>query len=168
MHVQFRRTFNPVAPGVPAFPQGNPFWQIYVQGFIGRFGFYEYEFPILVEVAVAAVLFAVAALGAWFVWRAVLRPRRAWGELSTYVLMVLGNFMLVTYLAYFYRHATGGLDFEQARYLFPLIPLYGLAVAAACRALGPRRGRILGGVLVVLAGAHAVGAVLLTLGRFYG
>jgi len=171
MHVQFRRFFNPVAPGVPpfpAFPQGNPFWEIYVQGIIGRFGFYQYEFPFLAEVVAGLVLAVLAALGAWFVWRTVLRPRRAWGELSTYVLMVLGNFMLVTYVGYFYRHATGGVDFEQARYLFPLIPLYGLAVAAACRALGRHRGRILGGVLIVLAAGHAIGAVLLTLGRFYG
>jgi len=169
MGVQFRHDFPAPAPGLapfPAFPQ-YALWQVWLEGFIGRFGFSEYSFPTWFNVIAATVLAALGICALHFAWRAS-RLRRGRAELITFTLMLLGNFTLVALIAYQYRHATGGINFEQTRYLFPCIVLYGLIVAAACRALGPRWGRVLGAVVVVLAAGHAVGALLLTMGRYYG
>jgi hypothetical protein len=65
-----------------------------------------------------------------------------------------------------YRKDTGFI-FEQARYLLPLLPLYGAAIALAALGAGRRVARPLGAALVVLALAHGLFAQLLVIGRFY-
>jgi hypothetical protein len=57
-----------------------------------------------------------------------------------------------------------GLQFEQGRYLFPLLGLYGALVTLAVR----RLGRPAGAVFVSLALLHALSAHLMTVGRYYG
>ena len=57
--------------------------------------------------------------------------------------------------------------FEQARYLFPLMALYGGLVAVAVAGLGRRLGVAAGATLVVFAFAHDVAALMLNVGRFY-
>jgi hypothetical protein len=66
-----------------------------------------------------------------------------------------------------YRHDTG-FPFEQARYLLPLLGLYGLLVALAARGAGRRWGPAVGAALVMLAMAHGLFAGLLTISRYYG
>jgi hypothetical protein len=61
-----------------------------------------------------------------------------------------------------------GYPFEQARYLFPLLPLYALFIALAARGGGRRWGPAIGAALVVLAMAHGLFAETLTISRYYG
>jgi len=61
-----------------------------------------------------------------------------------------------------------GSIFEQARYLFPLLSLYGLMVALAPRALPRRWAPALAAALVILAMAHGFFAETLTISRYYG
>jgi hypothetical protein len=70
------------------------------------------------------------------------------------------------YVGYHYYLDTG-FTFEQARYLFPLLALYGGLIAVAVSGLGRRLGAAAGATLVVFAFAHDIAALMLTVGRFY-
>jgi hypothetical protein len=143
-----------------------PLWNAYFQGFVGRFGYFQYGFTgTSIWVAFAVALGLLGLAGRFLVRsRAALRARL--GELSTYLAMIGGLLVLLGIAGYQFRERTG-LSFEQSRYLLLLLPLYGLLVALAARGAGRRFGPALGAVLVVLACLHEVAAVLLTLGRYY-
>jgi 4-amino-4-deoxy-L-arabinose transferase-like glycosyltransferase len=161
-------TFLPRLPGMPQefhhYPT-YPLWQDYFQGLVGRFGYAEYGFSqrvnwLALAIAVAILALAVAALARA---RPALARRRA--ELGTYALLVLTIVLGVAFAGYRFRTDTG-VNFEQTRYLFPLLPLYGALFALAVR--GARRyGRIVGVLLVVLVVAQNGFSLLLTLQRYY-
>ena len=62
----------------------------------------------------------------------------------------------------------GATGYEQPRYLFPLLALYGALIALAARGAGKRYGPAVGVLLVCIAIAHTAAAMLLTLTRYYG
>jgi hypothetical protein len=74
--------------------------------------------------------------------------------------------VVVAVAGYRFR-ASDHLNFEQTRYLFPLLPLYGALFALAARAGGRRYGPALGALFVVMFVGHNVFALLLTLQRYY-
>jgi hypothetical protein len=88
------------------------------------------------------------------------------GELVAYVAVALGLLAFYGYVGYHYLLGTGAV-FEQARYLFPLLALYGGLIAVAVSGLGRRWGAAVGATLVVLALGHDVAAVMLNVQRFY-
>jgi hypothetical protein len=140
--------------------------RIYFRGFVGRFGWAEYEFgQVWYQVALGVfVLLAVLAGRELWLRRAALRAR--WPELLTYAAMVCGLLLLVEIAAY--RFLLGyNQHFEQTRYLFPLLALYGAVVAIAARGAGRRFGPALGAFLIVLAMGHLLFSQLLTIARFY-
>lgn len=144
-----------------------PPWEVYFKGFIGRFGWFQYGFPdvwYLVALGVFAPILGLAGL-ALARARRLLKARGA--ELATYALMAAGLTVALELVAYRY-HATVNLTafFEQARYLFPLLPLYGALIAAAIKGAG-RWGPAVGGFVVVLAMGHSLFSQLLTIARFY-
>ncbi len=61
----------------------------------------------------------------------------------------------------------GSAQFEQARYLLPLIGLYGAIAALAVRFGGRRWGPVIGAVLVLLAIGHDISAQVITIARYY-
>ncbi len=81
--------------------------------------------------------------------------------------MTLGLLILVNGNGFAVR-ADGGVGFEQARYLFPLLALYAAIVALAARGAGRRYGPPVGVLLVTLAIAHTALAMVVTLTRYYG
>lgn len=144
-----------------------PPWEVYFKGFIGRFGWFQYGFPdvwYLVALGVFAPILGLAGL-ALARARRLLKARGA--ELATYALMAAGLTVALELVAYRY-HATVNSTafFEQARYLFPLLPLYGALIAAAIKGAG-RWGPAVGGFVVVLAMGHSLFSQLLTIARFY-
>jgi 4-amino-4-deoxy-L-arabinose transferase-like glycosyltransferase len=141
-------------------------YDIYFQGFMGRFGWAEYTFPETFH-RIALALFAVLAiLAGRELWRrrAVLRTR--WAEALTYIAMFGGLLLVIEVAAYRYF-----LDihqyFEQGRYLLPMLGLYGAFVAVAARGAGRKWGPAVGAFLVVVAMGHSLFALLLTIDRFY-
>ena len=62
----------------------------------------------------------------------------------------------------------GQPPFPQARYLFPLLALYALAIVLATKGLPRRWAPVLGALLVALAMAHNLFAMTLTISRYYG
>ena len=63
---------------------------------------------------------------------------------------------------------SGGVgQFEQARYMLPLLCLYAAIAALAARFGGRRWGPAIGATLVMLAIGHDLFAQMITVSRFY-
>lgn len=146
---------------------GWPAFDIYWQGFVGRFGWHEFAFPRDVAEAASAVLIALLVLAASGAWALRAALRRRWMEVAALVLGALALALVVAAAGYRYRIDTGGQPFEQVRYLFPyLLPLYGGLVALAVA--GARRFAVpVAAGLVTAFALHNVAAIGLTVQRYY-
>jgi hypothetical protein len=149
------------------FPGPFPLWDLWFRGFIGRFGWLDYDFPYWVNrLALWIYIPLLGLVGAALAGaRRQLRGRAA--ELASYTVMALGVLLVIGHAGYA-AWASGGYPFEQPRYLLPLLPLYGALLALAARGGGRRFGPAMGVVIVVLAVGHGLFAQLLTLSRYYG
>ena len=144
-----------------------PLQETWFKGGIGVFGWLDTSFPewaYTVALWAVAVPLVVLALIALVQRRSVLRER--WPEVATYALMLAGLAVSIGFSGVRYRKDTG-FTFEQFRYLLPLLPLYGTAVALAALGAGRRLARPVGAAIVVLALGHGVFAQLLVIARFY-
>lgn len=145
-----------------------PPWEVYFKGFIGRFGWFEYGFANAWYWVAGAIFVPIAGLAG----RALARGRRLlksrWAEALTYATMAASLFVALEFVAYRYHEVVNqSAFFEQARYLFPMLPLYAALVALAVKGAGPRWGPRVGGFLVVLAMGHSLFSQLITISRFY-
>ena len=140
---------------------------VWFNGFIGRFGWLDFGFePVFYDYALALFLVMLAlAVAALVRWRETLRARL--GELAAYAAAMGGLLLLVGVFGYRY-FITERMQFEQARYLLPLLPLYAALIALALKRLGPRWGPVGGAVVLVLVAGHSLAAQLVALGRWYG
>ncbi len=158
--------YLPRLPGMKAQFGFYPLWHVWFQGFIGRFGLLDYGFPKWVYYLALGIFALLLGL----VVRELARRRRAvaarWREWLAYAL-IAGGLLAAIARAGFPYHLQTHFVFEQARYLFPLLALYGLFIAVALRGAGRRWGAALAGTLVVAALAHDLFAQLLTLQRYY-
>jgi 4-amino-4-deoxy-L-arabinose transferase-like glycosyltransferase len=145
---------------------GPALYKQWVDGLVGRFGWIDYSFaawvyPLALKVIVGVVALAVAAL---------VRCRRALGrrkgELAVYV-VATGCVAAAVAHADWNGFISNGPRFDQARYLFPLLALYGAILALAARVGGKRFGPVIGAAIVAIAIFHDVFAQLLTISRYY-
>lgn len=159
--------FLPPLPGVERlFPEGVSTTRLlWLDGFVGRYGiepgfgkpFSDVAIAVLASLAVLAAITLVRCRGA-------IRARRL--EVATWTLMTLGVVALIGAQGYALQRAgLGGVG--QTRYLFPLLPLYGLLLALAARGTGSRRAPALGALIVMLALGHAVFSQLVMVSRWY-
>jgi hypothetical protein len=151
------------------FPGRNPMPNLWLHGFVGRFGWLDVAWPDIAYTWARWALVAIAVMALIELARAWRRGALAgrWGEIATYAAILGGLLLLIGWAGYRAR-VTGAFGFEQARYLLPLLPLYGVAVALAARLWGARRGPVVGALLVGVALGHLVLAQLLTVSRFFG
>lgn len=146
---------------------GYPVGYIWSDGTVGRFGWLDYGFPAWVYTVGRYVFGALAVLA---VIGLVRLRRRIKGMLPMFVcfaVMAIGLLGAIGYSGIRYRLSTG-YQFEQARYLFPLLALYALVTMLAARAPGRRWAPALAAGLVLLAMAHGLFAEMLTISRYYG
>jgi len=148
-------------PGYPRYPV----WDVLIQGFIGRFGYFQYGFPMWAYRLGFGLLLALTALAVLTVARTG-TVRRRWREMCCYLAMGAGLVLLMGFVGYRYKLATGA-NFEQVRYFFPLLGLYGAVAVLAARGAGARWGRPLGAFLVVLAMGHSLLSMMVTVARYY-
>jgi hypothetical protein len=145
-----------------------PLWKTWFKGFFGRFGWLDYKFPYhfyVYALVVCIALLAVALFGLIRERRAV--RRRVW-ELGVYVLVLLGICGEVGVQSYREYVQTAGVgQFEQARYLLPMLGLYAAIAAIIARSGGRRWGPAIGVALVMLAVGHDIGSQLITVARYY-
>ncbi|MDQ6750189.1 MAG: DUF2142 domain-containing protein [Actinomycetota bacterium] len=142
-----------------------PFWEVYLQGFVGRFGWFLIGFPRWVNWVATGLYLAVIALAATAVARRDILRRR-WPELVTYLAVALGMLVVVGIAGYRYK-VTTNLPLEQPRYLLALLALYGGLVAVGARGAGARWGPAVGAFLVVLAMGHSLFGILHTIAHYY-
>jgi 4-amino-4-deoxy-L-arabinose transferase-like glycosyltransferase len=150
----------------PQFSGFRP-WEIWFKGFIGNFGWLDTPFRLWVYNLALGLTVPIVILACVTVWQRRAGLVRRWPELLTYAAIVGGLLVSIGVLGLRYRRNTG-FEFEQARYLLPLVALYGAGVAAAALGAGRRFGRPAGAVLVALAAVHGLFAQLLVISRFYG
>jgi 4-amino-4-deoxy-L-arabinose transferase-like glycosyltransferase len=148
-------------------PARWPAFDVWFRQLVGRFGWLDYAFPgrIVWLAALVWSILLVLAGRALVLGRAALRSRAP--ELLTYLVMLAGLIVVIAVPAYDYLVSTDFL-FEQVRYLFPLLALYGGLVGLAVRGAGSRWGGAVAVSVVGLAALHTAAALLLTVSRYYG
>ena len=137
------------------FPTYFPLWRTWFIGLVGRFGWLDYEFPLWVDDFALVLLIVVVLLA-----RHRAHPRRRAllsraAEALVYLLVPVGLAIVIGVQSYTTVVGSGGV-FEQARYLLPLLGLYGALVALAVRAGGRRWAPALAVAFVVLAVGHDI------------
>jgi 4-amino-4-deoxy-L-arabinose transferase-like glycosyltransferase len=153
-------------PGMTEYISAVPFTDLWVRGFVGWFGWVDTTFPPLVYDLALAPLAALALLAGRTVVRSRDRIRGRRGELLSYAVLAVGLMAFVA-LASYVAFLRFGESVGQARYLFPLLPLYGLLLALAARGAGRRWAPTVGTAIVVLAIAHGLFGQLVVLARYY-
>lgn len=162
-------TWQLVFPPLPSMHDWLPKFlpnEVWFRGWIGRFGWGGLVFPgsvYSIALVVSCALVALVGVSLVRLRRSLLRRLP---ELAAYVALIGGLICFYGYVGYHYFLDTGA-QFEQARYLFPLIALYGGLIAVAVAGLGRRLGVAVGATLVVLAFGHDVAALVLNVGHYY-
>ncbi|HTX33298.1 MAG TPA: DUF2142 domain-containing protein [Solirubrobacteraceae bacterium] len=149
------------------FPGGYPLRTLWLDGSIGHFGWLDYGFPGWVYRLGEWLLVPFGALAAISVFRLRAQVRRWLPLFATFAVMALGLLVAIGYAGIRYQLSTGN-GFAQARYLFPLLCLYGLFTVLVARGAGRRWAPVLAAALFMLAMAHNLFAETLTISRYYG
>jgi predicted membrane protein DUF2142 len=145
----------------------DPVWAIWLDGAVGHFGWLDYTFPAWVYSDARALVWLLAALALVGLARVRAAIRPLLPIFACFAVMTVGLLGAIGYAGIRYRLSSGA-QFEQARYLFPLVAFYALFLVLAARGLGRRWAPAFGAVLVVLAMTHGLFAETLTISRYYG
>lgn len=162
------QVFLPRLPGQStAIPEFYPGYQLWLKGFVGKFGwtvvnFAEWAYRL--GALLLGVVFALAARTA-LRERTTLRGRR-W-ELLAYAAMTGGLLLLIGLVA-LRGFAPGIAGAVQGRYLLPLLALFAGLLTLAARGAGTRWGRAAGVALVLACVGWSLFGQLLTIAWFYG
>jgi hypothetical protein len=147
----------------PALSLDHPGWTVWVKHAWASFGLLEVQFPSAAYVPLALAAVAAFALAGW----ALARGSFALGR-PVLALFGLAAFSLVLGLHWVDFHAVSGEGGRvmQGRYLLPLMPVAGVAVAAALTNFGARRAHAAGAVLAGMAAIQLL-ALATVAGRYF-
>jgi hypothetical protein len=148
------------------FPQGWPFFQVYIERGWGAFGWYTYLYPRWVFLVIVIAMAAVGVLGVTAAWRhrrALLA--RGW-ELVVIVLWPISVLVAVE-AAFFAPNGGRTVVAEQGRYIFPAIAALATLAVLGSFGVGRRWQLPLITALVVAMIGLSYAGQLLTLGSFY-
>jgi hypothetical protein len=162
------QVFLPRLPGQSTvFPEFYPGYQLWLKGFVGKFGWTVVQFAEWVYRLAVLLLGAVLllALRPAVRQRAALRSRLA--ELLGYAAMAGGLLLLIGLVA-LRGFAPGISGAVQGRYLLPLLALFAAVLVLAVRGAGERWGRAVGVALVLACVGWSLFGQLLTIAWFYG
>ena len=132
---------------------GDPLYHTWMKSGWAAFGWLEVRLPDWVYKLLALLSAGVLAGGAAVALRAVVRDRRLLGLVAFFALAAAG-LLFIVHWAEFTIVTLENIPFIQGRYILPLIPLGGAAVAAVIGLLPrtPRAvaaGLVVGGLLVL-------------------
>jgi len=141
--------------------------QIWFNGYVGLYGWLDTPFPGWVYwfALIPAGLIAALCVRAVVASAGALKGRAL--ELAVYCVMGGGLMVLVGADSYIVFPRVGA-EYGQVRYLLPMLPLLGAALALAARGAGRRWGPIVGAVIIMLFIAHDIFSQLQVVARFYG
>jgi len=140
---------------------------LWFNGYVGLYGWLDTTFPHWVyDFALIPALALVCLCARELVARrAALRAHAA--ELTVYCAIAVGLLVLIgadSYTVFPKNNA----EYGQARYLLPLLPLFGAGLALAARGAGRRWGPAVGATIIALFLLHDVFSQLQEVARFYG
>ena len=144
---------------------GLPLWESWFNGFVGLFGWIDTEWPRAVYLAALAPAAAIFALAGRALVTGRDAVRRRGLEAGVYAL-IAATFAIFVAGASYIIYVRFDQSVAQARYLLPLLSLYGALLALAVRGAG-RWAPVVGSAIVVLAIAHGLFAQLLVISRYY-
>ena len=150
---------NDQIPGVPVV-------DIWINGLVGSFGWVDYGFGTGAKTTGARLFLALLGLMvvAAIRFRGAIRERWRLAVCCAIGLVFVPTVVgVVDYQAF----TSGSARFQQARYLLPLLALYGGLFGLAAKALGARVGTLILPALWVLVSFHSIAAVFLTIDRYY-
>jgi hypothetical protein len=160
--------YLPHLPGtVNDFPGLEMARQVWFRGYVGLYGWFDTTFPGWVYGVALIPAGAIALLCGRALLQSRARLRGRLGELAVYASIAIGLMALVGADS-FHEFPRFDAAYAQVRYLLPLLPLLGAALALAARGAGRRWGPIAGTLIVVLFLAHDVFSQLLVVARYYG
>jgi hypothetical protein len=160
--------FLPRLPGqTVAFPDYYPGWQLWLKGFVGKFGWAVVNYTEWAYQLAGRLLALVGALAVRSLVRERTVVRERLAELAGYAAMAAGLLLLIGLVA-LRGFAPGISGAIQGRYLLPLLPLFGALLALAARGAGARWGRTVGVALVLVCVAWSLFGQLTTIAWFYG
>jgi hypothetical protein len=161
--------YLPRLPGMtPYFAGIATFKDIWFDRSVGLYGWMDTMFPTWVDnvALVLAVAVALLCIRELVLQRRALRARVV--ELGVYATMTLGVLVLIGASSYVSDVLGRAAAFGEPRYLLPMLPLFGAAIALAVRGAGRRWAPVVGAALVVLFLGHDLFSQLQTIARYYG
>jgi hypothetical protein len=160
--------YLPKLPGMapPPFP-GWGVRDVYVDRLYGTFGQLEITLPggVIDAVALAGLAFVVVGVVAAVVHRRALLS--AWPSIAILLAAFLGALLLVHLQAFRDLRVDPADPVITGRYLLPVLPVLGIAVAGALRALPTRLFAAAGGVTIAGGVLLQLAALAVTITRFY-
>lgn len=161
--------YLPHLPGMTSyFPGISTTRDLWFDRFVGLYGWLDTTFPqwVYTFALIPTGLIALLGLRGLAARRSAL-PQRSL-ELVIYLLMAAGLMALIGSHAFLNLNGEGSAGHAQPRYLMPLVPLAGVAIALAARGAGRRWGPAAGAVIIVLFLGYDIFSQLLVVSRFYG
>lgn len=145
---------------------GAPIRDTWVNGFVGVFGWVDYGFGEDAKIRGTRIFLLLLALTAVALVRSRGAVRARW-RLLVCCLIGLAAVPAAVAVVDYQATLSNGARFQQARYLLPLLALYGGLFALAAKAPGPRLGRLVLPVLWAAVALHTLAAMVLTVNRYY-
>jgi 4-amino-4-deoxy-L-arabinose transferase-like glycosyltransferase len=161
--------FLPRLPGMTHYFQGiSTFKDIWFDRSVGLYGWMDTPFPGWVDNIALALAGAVALLCGreLFLQRGAVKDRLS--ELCTYAAITAGVLVMLGISSYDGDVVIHEAAFGEPRYLLPMLPLLGGAMALAVRGAGRRWFPVAGAGLVVLFLGHDIFSQLQVIARYYG
>lgn len=161
--------FLPRLPGMTPYFQGMfPLREVWFDRSVGLYGWMDTMFPPWVDNVALVLAGAVALLVGreLYVRRHTLMARLP--ELCVYGVTLLGLLLMIGFASYHSDLIEHELSFGEPRYLLPLVPLLGAAIALAVRGAGRRWAPVVGAAMVVVFLGHDVFSQLQVIARYYG
>lgn len=158
--------YLPSPPGVvdKFFGDRLPLYTVWMHSFFAAFGWNDTLFPERVYEVITGVLFTLGVFLVVAAWRERGALRGSLGIVVAGAVTTV--FLLVfVHLAFYLYHS--GFPGEQGRYLLPLAPLFGAAVAASSLAAGRRWAPVLCTIYVTALGCLAAFSYGLAMVRYY-
>jgi 4-amino-4-deoxy-L-arabinose transferase-like glycosyltransferase len=141
--------------------------QLWFRNVIGLYGWGDTVFPAWVyDFALLPVALIVGLCARELTVVRVEMGRRG-GELVTYAAMTVGLLVLIGASGYL-LFPNVAAEFADARYLLPMVCLWGAILALAARGAGRLYGPPVGALIVVLVFAHDAFSQLQVIARYYG
>jgi 4-amino-4-deoxy-L-arabinose transferase-like glycosyltransferase len=161
--------YLPRLPGMPHyFPGIATYKDIWFDRSVGLYGWMDVYFPTWVDNVALVPAGAIALLCG----RELLRERTALRaralEIGIYAAITVGVLAMLGASSYASNVVQQAYAFGEPRYLLPMLPLLGAAIALAVRGAGLRWAPVAGAALVILFLGHDIFSQLQLIARYYG